>query len=235
MADQAGRPTEPRAGLDVDYVRERVRQSLDDLTHRRWRNLGIALLVAVIVGGFAIHQLTSRPQSVAPEDVLPRATPTSVAAALPTAGTSGQGDVVVHVAGAVAHPGVYVARANDRVNDVIRESGGLTTDADSDRINLAAKLTDGQRVYVPKKGEAAPPADTTSATGAAGADENATVDLNTATVADLDKLPGVGPATAQAIVQYRTTNGPFRSVADLAKVKGIGPSKLNDLRPRVRV
>lgn len=146
-------------------------------------------------------------------------------------------DVVVHVAGAVRMPGVHIVAGGGRVDDAIRLAGGPDADADLDGLNLAAPLVDGQRIYVPVRGEvdpaqvpSAPPV--TAATGTAPAGP---VDVNRATVGQLDALPGIGPATAAAIVQDRTDHGPFASVDDLDRVPGIGPSKLEAIRDLVTV
>src|SRR5262249_20148780 len=107
--------------------------------------------------------------------------------------------------------------------------------ADLDPLNLAALVTDGQRIYVPRRGEAPPPdvgaADATSTDGAA----SGPLDLNTATAEQLDALPGVGPATAQAILDYRRRHGRFRTVGELVQVRGIGEAKLDQLRTLVTV
>jgi comEA protein len=108
-------------------------------------------------------------------------------------------------------------------------AGGPTPDAYIDQLNLAAPIGDGERIYVPKRGESPPPA----ATGAAAA--TGPVDLNRATAEQLDALPGVGPATAQAILDYRAQHGRFRTVEELLEVRGIGESKLADLRDKVKV
>jgi competence protein ComEA len=162
------------------------------------------------------------------------------AASAPAGGTTAAASLVVHVVGAVRAPGVVRLAAGSRALDAVAASGGLLPDADVARINLAARLVDGQRVLVPRVGEpTAPPVLDGSANGADGAGAAPSVaaplHLNDATEAQLDQLPGVGPATAAAIVAHRTANGPFRSVDGLADVRGIGPAKLEQLRPLVTV
>ena len=145
--------------------------------------------------------------------------------------------LVVDVAGAVASPGVYELRSPARVIDAVTIAGGPIADADLDGLNLAAPLADGQRVYVPHAGEVDPatvPAGGLSVpTESVGDRTRGPVNVNTATAAELESLPGVGPATAAAIVDDRTRNGPFASVDDLERVPGIGPAKLAALRDQV--
>lgn len=153
-----------------------------------------------------------------------------------------RGPVVVHVAGAVVGPGVYRLAGDARVHTAIEAAGGVAPDADLDGLNLAAAVVDGERVYVPVVGEVDPtsvpsrspravdPGDPGDPTVAKGP-----LDLNLATAAEFDTLPGIGPATAGAIVDDRDRNGPFASVDDLDRVPGIGPAKLAALRDLVTV
>ncbi len=151
-------------------------------------------------------------------------------------GTTIAADVVVDVAGAVARPGVYHLRAGARAVDAITAAGGTRPDADANGVNLAAVARDGSRIYVPVAGEVV----AVVAGGSVPALEPTSlppgpIDLNGATAAELDQLPGVGPATAAAIVAYRDAHGPFGTVDDLADVRGIGPAKLDALRGLVSV
>lgn len=148
-------------------------------------------------------------------------------------------EVVVHVAGAVAAPGVQRLPAGARVVDAVDAAGGAAGDADLARLNLAAPLADGQQIYVLRVGEEPPalPAPVGAAgTGAAGDGAPVTlVDVNTASAEQLDTLPGVGPATAAAIIAHRDQNGRFSSVEQLIEVRGIGDAKLAQLRDLVTV
>ncbi len=146
--------------------------------------------------------------------------------------TSVAPEVVVHAAGALRSPGLYRLAAGARVAELVEAAGGPLDDSDLDRLNLAAPVTDGQQVYVPRRGEAVP-----AVTGATvgTAPPMAMVDLNTATADQLDTLPGVGPATAQAILAERVRRGRFASVEELLEVRGIGEAKLDALRDLVRV
>jgi competence protein ComEA len=151
------------------------------------------------------------------------------------------GGALVHVVGAVRRPGVYRLRAGQRVQDAIRRAGGARPGADLQAINLAAKVADAQQVVVPRRGRgAAAGGPVTAAGGGTGAGTPggppaAPVNLNTATAEQLDTLDGVGPATAQKILEYRQQHGGFRSVDDLAQISGIGPKRLEALRGQVQV
>jgi competence protein ComEA len=159
--------------------------------------------------------------------------PISSPGAVPPVGAVTSGDaapaasgVVVHVVGAVRRPGVYRLREGKRVADAVARAGGLARRADAAAVNLAAPLADGQQVVVPLRGRGAAGARASSA--AAGP-----VHLNTASAEELDALPGVGPVTAQKIVDFREQHGPFGSADELDAVPGIGPARLDDLRKLV--
>ncbi|MFE4542888.1 helix-hairpin-helix domain-containing protein [Arthrobacter sp. NPDC056727] len=170
------------------------------------------------------------------------------------------GNVVVHVAGAVKKAGVVRLPRGSRVHQAIAAVGGGSRDADLDRLNLASLLEDGQKIYVPRRGEAAPadtsggpPADrpgsggTSGGTsggggpagggspGAAGGGAGAKVNLNTATAEQLAELPKVGPVLAQRIVDWRMQQGPFKSPEELDAVDGVGPKMLETLLPLVTI
>jgi competence protein ComEA len=136
--------------------------------------------------------------------------------------------LVVDVAGAVRRPGLYRLPQGSRIADALSRAGGATAKGAIDAVNLAAPLVDGEQVLIPLRvarggAAAAPPS-------ASPAASSGPVSLSTATVEQLDALPGIGPVTAQKIVDYRTAHGPFRSVDDLDAVPGIGPSRVEQLR-----
>jgi competence protein ComEA len=145
---------------------------------------------------------------------------------------SGGGRLTVHVAGAVRRPGLYRLRAGARVADAVERAGGATRRAELTGLNLAAKLEDGRQVIVPARASAAQAA----APGAAapGAAEGP-INLNTATLDELDQLDGIGPATAEKILEYRQEHGGFGSIEDLGQVPGIGDKRLATLREQVTV
>jgi competence protein ComEA len=140
---------------------------------------------------------------------------------------------VVDVVGAVRQPGLYRLEQGARIADAVARAGGATRKADLAQVNLAAPLADGEQVVVPKRG--APATGSAGATGSAvgAASPAAPVQLSTATLEQLDSLPGVGPATAQKILDYRTKHGAFSSVDELDAVPGIGPKRLEQLRDLV--
>jgi competence protein ComEA len=134
----------------------------------------------------------------------------------------------VHVVGAVRRAGLFRLRDGSRVADAVARAGGPTRHADVAAVNLAAPLVDGQQVVVPRRG---PPGTAAVVPGTPGS--GAKVSLASATIEQLDELPGIGPVTAQKIVDWRTTHGPFRSVDDLDDVPGIGPARIEQLRELV--
>jgi competence protein ComEA len=214
--------------------------------------LPVALLIAAlaVLGGacFWVQVAAGQPEVVPLSDVAPpeseaavsgeppgtdRAGPAGVPAENPQAST-----VFIHVAGAVAVPGVVQLPAGSRVHQAIAEAGGASASADLNRLNLAAVLADGQKLYVPLPGESIPAE--VSGSAPAGEDNGAgagagKVNLNTAGVEELDALPKVGPVLAQRIVDWRKEHGPFKSVEELDAVDGVGPKMLETLLPLVGV
>ncbi len=147
---------------------------------------------------------------------------------IPPSTTTTPTEVVVHVAGSVLRPGLYHRPSGDRVADLLDAAGGPLDEADLDRLNLAERLLDGVRIWVPSVDEPQDPLPTPEAgTGP--------VDLNRASASQLESLTGVGPSLAAAILDYRGRFGPLGSVDDLLAVSGIGPAKLAGLRDQVRV
>jgi competence protein ComEA len=141
------------------------------------------------------------------------------------------GRVYVHVTGAVRHPGVYTLPSWARLDQALRRAGGAAAKADLEGVNLAAKVADGQQVVVPRRGTGGAAAPGTAAPGTAAGP----ISLNTATPEQLDQLDGVGPATAQKILEYRKEHGGFRSVEDLKQISGIGPKRFEALKDNVRM
>ena len=206
------------------------------------RILGSAFgVVVMVVGVWWVVRVPPPP----PEASIPFATTSVVSNTGATSTISSSANITVYVSGEVVKPGVYVLSATARVIDALQAAGGATNQADLVVVNLAAPLVDAAQVFIPRIGSTPrvtlprPHAgiNLPIAGGAAGGATSTTgiVDINSATLSDLDALPGVGPSTAQAIIDYRVANGPYASVDDLLNVRGIGPSKLAAMRARVRV
>jgi competence protein ComEA len=164
--------------------------------------------------------------------------PAPVATTLePVASAPASTILVVHVVGEVRRPGLYRLRDGARIADAVHRAGGALRDADLAAVNLAAPLVDGVQVAVPARADASPgplvPSVGTAQAGRVGVPTGPLVSLSSATVEQLDELPGVGPITAQKIVDYRTEHGPFASVDDLDAVPGIGPTRIEQLRDLV--
>ena len=183
-----------------------------------WERPGVDQVPAAVTTPVATTQSSDRTPTARPSG--------------PAAQGSG-GSVVVSVVGQVAAPGLVTLPAGSRVADALAAAGGLLPDADPAAVNAAAVLTDGQQIAVGVPGAA--PAGGTAPAGAATAGTGGLLDLNTATAADLDALPGIGPVLAQRIVDHRTEHGPFTSVDQLDDVSGIGPAIFADLVDRVQV
>ena len=150
--------------------------------------------------------------------------------------------ITVHVAGAVNNPGVYKLRSGARFNDGVIAAGGATDQADLNSVNLAMLLNDGEQIYILKRNEKPhtitaqrSPSSATGGSAGSGNSKVATININTASLAELEQLPGVGPSTAKAIIDYREKNGAFVTVQDLINVRGIGPAKLDEILPQARV
>jgi competence protein ComEA len=203
---------------------------MPDLTPRQFATYGLALLALVLLAVWYAGR----------GDGATAAVP-SAAPPIAVQGES-KGSLVVHVAGAVRHPGVYRMRAGSRVDDAVTRAGGARRKADLSALNLAAELEDGRQVLVPLRAAAgaasgAPiaPGTTAAAAGGSAATPAVPLNLNTATLEQLDQLDGIGPATAQHILEYRQAHTGFGSVEELDQVPGIGETRLAALRDKVRV
>jgi competence protein ComEA len=224
-----------------------IRERLDGLS--RGELVGLIVVVIALLAGVGLWYTRSLPRPVdvsttagsaapfAPSSF--GASPTGAPAVAVASGSvaaspsaSAAATLIVDVAGAVRKPGVFEFAPGDRVIDAVERAGGALEKADLTLLNLAAPLTDGQQILVPKKGAA--PAGT-PVTGTVPGGPTALVNINSADEATLETLNGVGPVLAAAIIQYRTEHGPFASVDQLDEVSGIGPATLEDLRSQVTV
>jgi competence protein ComEA len=141
--------------------------------------------------------------------------------------------IIVHVCGEVKNPGVYEIQKGSRVIDLIEKAGGAAGDACTDSLNLAREVIDGQRIYVPSEEEA----ESGVLEGPAAGDNGYSliININTASQGQLENLPGIGPVTAEKIIQYRSTNGSFTRKEDLLDVSGIGPKKFEDIKDLIDI
>lgn len=145
--------------------------------------------------------------------------------------------IVIHVAGAVKNPGVYTLEEGKRVKDAIEIAGGSLPEADLLRLNLAQKIHDEDKLYVPQIGETPDESESTSygVTVGEGLKDDGKIDINTAGEAELTQLPGIGPVTAQKIIDYRAANGSFKSIDDIKNVSGIGDKKFEQIKDKIKV
>jgi competence protein ComEA len=217
--------------MDDDPLRPTPARPWHDHARAVAASVGIGRIAGLVVG--TVMALVAgwwllQPPPPPIEDSLPLASAAAVTGA-PTTTSAPAGELLVHVAGRVRSPGVYRLSDGDRVIDAVERAGGALRRADLDAVNLAAPIVDGAQVFIPEVGDG-------PRTGSADVGETSPggpVDLNRADAAALDVLPGVGPATAEAIVRHREENGPFATVEDLLDVPGIGPAKLDGLRDLV--
>ncbi|OQY20506.1 MAG: hypothetical protein B6I35_10500 [Anaerolineaceae bacterium 4572_32.2] len=185
-------------------------------------------VLSLIVGG-VVGYFTPRPRPNAPI-VVSTPLPTALPPAAPT-----PAPIRVHVTGAVHDPAVYKLVPGSIVQEAIQAAGGPASDADLEHINLALELRDQQQIYVPRRGEANPPPLVSGGEpGSAGA-AAAKVNINTAMASELESLPRIGPTTAQRIMEYRETSGPFETVEDIQNVPGIGPTTFEGLENLITV
>jgi competence protein ComEA len=184
------------------------------------KTLVMFLAVSSIAAGLALFGLRWRPvEPIAIEPPLPTQTPSPIR---------------VYINGAVAHPDVYTLPPSTIIRDAILAAGGTTGNADLNFINLARALQDGEQVYVPQVGEAlSQPSQVTSMPNDTA--PGSIVNLNNGTLADLDTLPGIGPAIAQRIIDYREANGPFTTIEQIMDVSGIGPATFDKIKDRITV
>jgi competence protein ComEA len=203
-----------------------IRERLAALS--RGELVGLVALLAVTLGGAGLWYVRSLPR---PVEVAELPGPGDAPLPAASAGPSPEVVILVDVAGWVRRPGVYEFDEGARVIDAIDAAGGARSGALLESLNLAAPLADGIQILVPREGETfAPPASGGSVAGVAGL-----INVNTAATTELEELPGVGEVIAQAIVDYRTENGPFASVDQLLDVSGIGDATLENIRELVTV
>ncbi len=186
----------------------------------------VFLSVVGLVVFYVIYTILKRPEPASPPLVITLQPRPTAEPATPTPAT-----IDVYVSGAVNKPDVYTLPANAIVKEAIVAAGGATADADLERINLAAHLADQMQVDVPHQGEAAPSSPNSSAPNAA----TEKIDINAASAEELDKLPGIGPAIAKAIIDYRTQNGPFKTIEAINDVKGIGDALFAKIKDQITV
>lgn len=238
----------PQADVPVVKVPESLRRPRLDVSRRQVLAVGLAAVVALLVLALrlAVAQAGAEPVPVSatPAGLVSRSVPSGLASGGAAGGGAGgaaggfasgaTAQVVVHIVGQVAHPGLVTLPAGSRVADAIRAAGGALPTADLAGVNLARVLVDAEQVRVPKPGEWVPSSSGGAPTGG-GSGSGGLVDLNSASVSDLDALPGIGPVLAQRILDWRTEHQRFSSIDELGEVPGIGPKLLAQLRSKVRV
>ncbi|MEM8620970.1 MAG: ComEA family DNA-binding protein [Actinomycetota bacterium] len=212
----------PSSGIELSGL-------LDYYGRARVATTVVVLLVAITVGWWLMREPAPPIEASLPTATAPR-TAGAPSSSVVVATTTAPVEVAVHVAGAVVRPGLYRLDAGARVADALDAAGGVTGTADVDRVNLAAVVPDGVRIFVPHVGQDVPvpvePAATDGPDSGDGDSAAVLVDVNTADAAGLENLPGVGPTIAAAIIDDRERHGPYASLSDLERVPGIGPARL---------
>lgn len=197
------------------------------------KSMIVLLLIALVAGGGALYGMQAQ------EDATTLDAATQPAASSGDDGTSQDGGLTVYVTGAVNQPGVVTVATGARVADAVNACGGLSPEADGEAINMAQAVKDGQQIRVPAKGAQKAAANGATAAKAGGsansADMGGLVNINTADEKALDTLPGVGPATAQKIIEYRENEGAFQSPEDIMKVRGIGKAKYEKMKDKITI
>jgi competence protein ComEA len=186
----------------------------------------VFLFLVGIVAFVVIYVILKRPEPASPPLVITLQPRPTDEPATPTPAT-----INVYVSGAVRKPDVYALPLNSIVKDAVTAAGGATAGADLDRINLAARLADQMQVYVPRQGETSPP----PPNGSSPDSSTEKININTASAEELDKLSGIGPAIANAIIDYRTKNGSFKKIEDINNVKGIGDALFEKIKDQITV
>jgi len=199
---------------------------------QRYRGYILITLIYLLISGGMVFFLR-RPAPPAIVITTPTPTPLPKPTMTPT-----PAPLRVYVTGAVAKPDVYLLAAGSIIRDALVAAGGATANADLNRINLAQQVHDQQQIYVPQLGEENPPLPppaTSSPTTPGSVQAIGKVNINTATAEELDTLPGIGPAIAQRIIEYRQTDGPFRSIEEIKNVSGIGDKLFERLKDLITV
>ena len=237
-AGQTARPNDPVA------LPDRLEAVVHGFDRLRDRPVASTVVAVVLVAAGAVAWWSGRPGPVEPVEArIPFAAtadslttvveggdaPADASGNAPADASDDPVELLVHVAGAVRRPGIVRLDPGARIGDAVDAAGGPTAAADLHQLNLAAPVVDGLQVRVPEAGEVVPATGVAPQIGGTATGSAPLVDVNRATEAELEALPGIGPALAAAIVEWRSANGPFGTVDDLADVPGIGPAKLDGL------
>lgn len=181
--------------------------------------VSLVFLFTLLLIGIFLHYYNSRPAKI--EEI-----PFEKAEESTVSVKESESKIVVHIAGAVNRPGVYVLPSGSRVYEAIQKAGGETGEADIDSLNLARIVKDGEKIYLPKKGETVKNS---------GEETGRKLNLNSASLEELEELPGIGEELAKRIVDYREKNGPFTSIEEVMNVTGIGRKKFESIKDKVCV
>lgn len=200
-----------------------------DFTKREKFLLGLAAVLILICAGEFYYIFSDTG-----EDIAFKLEETPTMAVSSTAWSEEPNKIVIYITGAVKQPGVYELSEGDRVKDAIEAAGGTLPEADLVNVNLAQKVRDEDKIYIPEIGELDNLSESYDHTmPVISSSDSDKIDINSAGLAELDQLPGIGPATAQKIIDYREQNGPFKTIEELKNISGIGDKKFEDLKDKI--
>ncbi|MBI4744646.1 MAG: helix-hairpin-helix domain-containing protein [Actinobacteria bacterium] len=207
--------------MNLEDFKSSLSEKFSQENSNSWQFLSIGILaILIIAGSFILYNKS-----------LPSSKPIVIEETSKTEEKKETKKLTVHIAGAVLNPGVYQLDEGKRVIDAINLAGGASPDANVDSLNLASRLSDGQKIMVPKKGEILTASSQTDSS--LDSTNQTKIGLNSATVEQLDSLSGIGPVIAKRIVDYRETHGRFTKIDQLMEVEGIGSKKFNQIKDKV--
>jgi competence protein ComEA len=230
----------PPSLIDVDELRAEIREQVQAQVRKQYRNYALVLAAMVLIVGMVIGISITRDKAQPAAILTPppywgeMCVPAARVEGIIADPTVTPEPLQVYISGAVTHPGIVTLPVGSLLADALEAVGGAADDADLDSINLAASLADNEHVIVPRRTATPQPAvEIVPATQEVAV--AALVNINTATAAELEMLPHIGPAMAQRIIDYREAHGPFARIEDLQEVEGIGEMRYKDLAPLITV
>lgn len=205
---------------------------MENLTFKQ-KLIGATALIIILLVGYIFLHYKMKSDIVISEDVSNESTEMTSEEVAENVPIEEPKDIVVHISGRVQSPGVVTLPKGSRVNHAIEKAGGALKEADLDKLNLASVLNDGEKIYVPKIGECIQESNSGQAYNSTAT--RTRININTASIKELDQIPGVGPSTAQKIIDYRNSKSPFKKIEDIKNVSGIGEKKYENIKNYITI